>query len=127
MVLQTSNPRLSERALQDNVSYDTLTNLGVSKEQYVSSATKLEKASGQFSQQSQSQVKVEEKVRKLDPVHDVAIKVAMARNAQQTKRNVANVVSKIILQKFASARRRPLLVKFQVLKNLILMMSHLAG
>ena len=65
MVLQTSNPRLRERALQDNVSYDTLINLGISKEQSVLGAAKLEKASGQSSQQSQSQIKVEEEVRKL--------------------------------------------------------------
>ena len=49
MVLQTSNPRLRERALQDNVSYDTLINLGISKEQSVLDAAKLEKASGQSS------------------------------------------------------------------------------
>ena len=54
IILQTSNPRLRERALQDNVSYDTLINLGISK---------LERASGQSSQQSS--VKVEEEVKKL--------------------------------------------------------------
>ena len=63
IILQTSNPRLRERALQDNVSYDTLINLGISKEQSVLGAAKLERASGQSSQQSS--VKVEEEVKKL--------------------------------------------------------------
>ena len=62
IILQTSNPRLRERALQENVSYDTLINLGVSKEQSVLGAQKLEKASGQG---SSTQVKIEEEVRKL--------------------------------------------------------------
>ena len=62
IILQTSNPKLGERALGENVSYDTLINLGVSKEQSVLGAQKLEKASGQG---SSNQVKIEEEVRKL--------------------------------------------------------------
>jgi hypothetical protein len=53
---------LRERALQDNVSYDKLINLGVAKEQSVLGAEQLEKASGQG---SSSKIKIEEEVRKL--------------------------------------------------------------
>ena len=48
MILQTSNTKLRERerALQDNVSYDELMKLGISKEQSVKEAAFLEQASG---------------------------------------------------------------------------------
>ena len=64
MILQTSNARLRERALQDNVGYETLINLGVSKEQSALGAEKLERASG-AANQSGSRVKVEQEVRRL--------------------------------------------------------------
>ena len=64
MILQTSNARLRERALQDNVGYETLINLEVSKEQSALGAEKLEKASG-ASNQSGSRIKVEQEVRRL--------------------------------------------------------------
>ena len=65
MVLQTSNAKLRERALQDNVNYDTLMTLGVAKEQSVRGAAAMEKASGQSSQTDMSKVKIEQEVRRL--------------------------------------------------------------
>ena len=47
MLLQTSRPKLQERALQDNASYDDLLKLGIAKEQSTKGAALLEKASGQ--------------------------------------------------------------------------------
>ena len=60
MLLQTSNDKLRERALQDDVSYDQLIKLGICKEQSAKGAALLEKASGQSSHSS-----VEEEVRRL--------------------------------------------------------------
>ena len=47
MLLQTSNPKLRERALQENASYEELLTLGITKEQSAKGAALLEKASGQ--------------------------------------------------------------------------------
>ena len=47
MILQTSSPKLRERALQDNVNYKDLLKLGIAKEQSLKGAALLEKASGQ--------------------------------------------------------------------------------
>jgi len=47
MLLQTTNPKLRERALQDNASYEELLTLGITKEQSAKGAALLEKASGQ--------------------------------------------------------------------------------
>ena len=63
MILQTSNAKLRERALQENISYDFLMTLGVAKEQSVKGAAALEKASGNSKQSSK--VKIEEEVWKL--------------------------------------------------------------
>ena len=62
ILLQTSNSRLRERALQENSSYDDLMKMGVAKEQSARGAALLEKASGST---SQVRIKVEEEVRKL--------------------------------------------------------------
>ena len=43
MLLQTSIPKLQERALQDNVSYEDLLKLGITKEQSEKGAALLEK------------------------------------------------------------------------------------
>ena len=53
ILLQTSKPKLRERALQDNVSYEDLLKLGITKEQSDKGAALLEKASGQSSSQEQ--------------------------------------------------------------------------
>ena len=53
ILLQTLNPKLRERALQDNVSYEHLLKLGITKEQSEKGAALLEKASGQSSSQEQ--------------------------------------------------------------------------
>ena len=47
MLLQTSSPKLREKALQDNASYDDLLKLGIAKEQSAKGAALFEKASGQ--------------------------------------------------------------------------------
>ena len=47
MILQTSSPKLRERALQDNVNYEDLLKLGTAKEQSEKGAALLEKASDQ--------------------------------------------------------------------------------
>ena len=49
MMLQTSNAKLRERCLQDNVSYDDMMKLGISKEQSIKGAALLEQASGHSS------------------------------------------------------------------------------
>ena len=43
ILLQTSNPKLRERALQENVSYDDLLTLGIAKERSAKGAALLEK------------------------------------------------------------------------------------
>ena len=45
MLLQTSNPKLRERALQENTKYEDLLKLGIAKEQSQKGAALLEKAS----------------------------------------------------------------------------------
>ena len=65
MILQTSNAKLRERALQENITYDMLMTLGVAKEQSARGAAALEKASGQSSQSDQSRVKIKEEVCRL--------------------------------------------------------------
>ena len=62
MLLQTTNPKLRERALQDNVSYDELMKLGITKEQSAKGAALLEQASGQTSNSSS---RMQEEVRRL--------------------------------------------------------------
>ena len=64
IILQTSNAKLRERALQENINYDTLMTLGVAKEQSARGAAALERASGQ-SRSDSSKVKIEEEVRRL--------------------------------------------------------------
>ena len=46
IILQTTNSKLRERALQDNLSYDDLIRIGIAKEQSVKGAAMLEQASG---------------------------------------------------------------------------------
>ena len=53
ILLQTSNPKMRERALQNNVSYEDLLKLGITKEQSEKGAVLLEKASRQSSSQEQ--------------------------------------------------------------------------
>ena len=60
MMLQTSSPKLRERAILDNTTYEQLIKLGISKEQSVKGAAMLEEASGQSSTSN-----VEEEVRRL--------------------------------------------------------------
>ena len=48
ILLQSSNPKLRERALQENVSYDDLLTQGIAKEQLAKGAALLEKANGQL-------------------------------------------------------------------------------
>ena len=47
MILQTSSPKLCERALQDNVNYEDLLKIEIAKEQSQKGAALLEKTSGQ--------------------------------------------------------------------------------
>ena len=47
MLLQTSNPKLPERALQENTKYEDLLKLGIAKELSQKGAALLQKASGQ--------------------------------------------------------------------------------
>ena len=61
ILLQTSSPKLRERALQEDTSYDALMTMGVAKEQSAKGAALLEQASGK----SHPRVKVEEEVRRL--------------------------------------------------------------
>ena len=53
ILLQTSNPKLQERALQDNVLYEDMLKLGMTKEHSKNGAALLEKASRQSSSQEQ--------------------------------------------------------------------------
>ena len=46
MLLQTSNPKLRERALQEDIDYEKFMILGSAKEQSVKGAAQLEQASG---------------------------------------------------------------------------------
>ena len=46
MLLQTSNPKLRERALQEDIDYDKFMKLGIAKEQSAKGAAQLEQASG---------------------------------------------------------------------------------
>ena len=46
MLLQTSNPKLRERALQEDIDYEKFMKLGIAKEQSVKGAAQLEQASG---------------------------------------------------------------------------------
>jgi len=61
IILQTSCPKLRERALQENISYEDLLRLGIAKEQSAKGAALLERASGR----SSSKDTVEEEVRRL--------------------------------------------------------------
>ena len=67
ILLQTSNAKLRERALQENTSYDALMRLGIAKEQSAKGAALLEQASGGS---SHSKIKVEEEVRRLQHEND---------------------------------------------------------
>ena len=49
MILQTSCPKLRERALQEDTTYDSLVKLSIAKEQSAKGAALLEQASGQSS------------------------------------------------------------------------------
>ena len=60
ILLQTSSAKLRERALQENISYDALLMMGITKEQSEKGAALLEQASGQS-----RQIKIEEEVRRL--------------------------------------------------------------
>ena len=57
ILLQTSNAKLRERALQENITFENLIKLGIAKEQSVKGAAFLEKVSGQ--------TPLEEEVRRL--------------------------------------------------------------
>ena len=63
IILQTSCPKLRERALLENTTYDSLMKLGIAKEQTAKGAALLEQASGQSS--LGSHIKIEEQVRRL--------------------------------------------------------------
>ena len=52
MLLQTSNPKLRERALQEDIDYEKFMKLGIAKEQSVKGAAQLEHASGNHSHTS---------------------------------------------------------------------------
>ena len=79
ILLQTSNAKLRERALQESTTYDALMRLGIAKEQSVKGAALLEQASGGT---SYSKVKVEEEVRRLQNENDRL----RARNNKQCSR-----------------------------------------
>ena len=76
MLLQTSNTKLRERALQENMTYDNLIKLGIAKEQSVKGAAFLEKASGQSP--------LEEQVRRLT-VENRKLKKAKKQNGNKRK------------------------------------------
>ena len=63
MILQTSCPKLRERALQENATYDSLMKFGIAKEQSAKGAALLEQASGQPS--LGPHIKIEQQVRRL--------------------------------------------------------------
>ena len=62
ILLQTSNTKLRERALQEELTYDNLIKLGIAKEQSSKGAALLERASGQSSHTADT---MEERVRRL--------------------------------------------------------------
>ena len=62
IILQTSNSKLRERALQENVTYDELLKMGIVKEQSAKGAALLENASNQT---NSSTSRMEEEVRRL--------------------------------------------------------------
>ena len=61
-MLQTTSPKLRERALQEDTSYDSLMTMGVAKEQSAKGAKLLEQASGNA---AHPKIKAEEEVRRL--------------------------------------------------------------
>ena len=63
MILQTSCPKLRERALQENTTYDSLMKLGIAKEESAKGAALLAQTGAQSS--LGSHIKVEEQVRRL--------------------------------------------------------------
>ena len=65
ILLQTSNPKLRERALQENITYNSLLTMGITKEQSMKGAPLLEKASGQTSSFTNQLYIKSEEVRKL--------------------------------------------------------------
>ena len=62
MLLQTSNPKLRERALQEDMDFDKFLKLGIAKEQSSKGAAQLEVASGQSAHYSSNEV---EEIRRL--------------------------------------------------------------
>lgn len=56
IILQTSSSKLRERALQENVTYDSLLKMGITKEQSVKGAALLEWATGQSSNNLEEEV-----------------------------------------------------------------------
>ena len=62
ILLQTTSPKLRERALQENTSYDALMTMGIAKEQSAKGAALLEQASGSS---TRVRVKAEEEVKRL--------------------------------------------------------------
>ena len=99
ILLQTSNPKLWERALQENVSYDDLLTLGIAKEQSAKGAAQLEKASGQLeyhrntpAQEVRRLQKENQKLKARLPAKDVGIpNVTKAENALPGVKNVQHV------------------------------------
>ena len=104
MVLQTSNAKLRERALQDNVNYDTLMTLGVAKEQSARGAATMEKLVANQAKLTRRKSKwnrrcvgcmkkiVSSKGRKL--VTDmVSINVEEVQNVQLMAKNVENATN----------------------------------
>ena len=63
MILQTSCPKLRERSLQENTTFDSLMKLGIAKQQSAKGAALLEHASGQSS--LGSHIKIKEQIRRL--------------------------------------------------------------
>ena len=63
MILQTSFPKLHDRALQENTTYDSLMKLSIAKEQSAKGAALLKQASGQSS--LGSHIKIAEQVQHL--------------------------------------------------------------
>ena len=62
ILLQTSSPKLRERGLQEDTTYDALMMMGIAKEQSAKGAALLEQASGNA---AHPKIKVEEEVRRL--------------------------------------------------------------
>ena len=65
ILLQTSNKKLRERALQEETSYEALIKLGIAKEQSQKGAALLEKAGGHSSRATTESSDVHEEVRRL--------------------------------------------------------------